>query len=141
MILFFRNIPASTEPFELEDFIQPALKAWLLFKPGRILKTEILAVHDTLANSVEFHALVYVDSEKTGLRIIKNLNGKNFKTKLLEVREYITRCWQNDRRINREVTNAIQEKRQKDRRRIRLEKIDHAQSYYDDLKPKFTTCI
>ena len=141
MILFFRNIPASTEPFELEDFIQPALKAWLLFKSGRILKTELLAVHDTLANSVEFHALVYVDSEKTGQRIIKNLNGKSFKAKALEIREYITRCWQNDRRINREVSTSIQEKRQKDRRRIRLEKIDHAQSYYDDLKPKFTTCI
>lgn len=141
MILFFRNIPASTEPFELEDFIQPAIKAWLLFKPGRILKTEMLAVHDTLANSVEFHALVYVDSEKTGQQIIKKLNGKHFKTKTLEIREYITRCWQNDRRNNREVSNTIQEKRQKDRRRIRLEKIDHAQSYYDDLKPKFTTCI
>ena len=141
MILFFRNIHASAQPFELEDFIQPAMKAWLLFKPGRILKTEFLAVHDTLANTVEFHALVYVDTEKTGLRIIKNLHGKYFKSNPLEIREYITRCWQNDRRIIREVSNSLQEKRQKDRRRIRLEKIDHAQSYYDDLKPKFTTCI
>jgi hypothetical protein len=141
MILFFRNIPASTEPFELEDFIEPAMKVWLYFKRGRILKTEMLAVHDTVANSVEFHALVYVDSEKTGTRIIKKLNGKHFKTKPLEIREYINRCWQNDRRINREVSVTILEKRQKDRRRIRLEKLEHALSYYDDLRPKFDTCI
>lgn len=117
MILFLRKIPANTKFGELADFVAPALKGGLLRKSGRIVKVEILALHDTRLNVHEFHGLVTVEPDSAGLRAIKLLKGRRFKDKLIVVRQYFHRSWHNDPRQSHKRFNIDVEKRKTDRRR------------------------
>lgn len=118
MILFVRNIPASSHPSELQQYVASAVKRNFLFRSGRILKCEILVLQDKRTKAFEFHGMVHVDSDKAGERAIQQLKGKRFKNKLVMVREYKFRTWHNDRRLRHgSVSEKIAEKRLTDRRR------------------------
>ncbi|WP_396643643.1 hypothetical protein [Methylomonas sp. 2B] len=117
MILFIRNVPASTHLSELEAYVAPALKRRFLFGGARILKAEILVILDKTTHTLEYHGLVHIDSDKVGLRAIKSLKGQRFKNKLVLVREYHNRNWHNDRRQTYQATQALADKRVADRRR------------------------
>ena len=118
MIIFLRKIPANTKLGEITDFITPALKGGLFRKPGKIIKMDILTLHDIRLNTMEFHGLVTVEPDSAGFRAIKILKGRRFKDKLIIVRQYFQRNWQNDPRQNYQTTDtAFIEKRKTDRRR------------------------
>ncbi len=125
MIIFLRKIPADTRYQDIEDFIEPAMKGGIFKKSGRIVRIEILALRDTRLNAVEFHALVDIEPEKVGFRVLKYLKGKRFKDRLIIVRQYFNRSWHNDPRQNYQTVPAsIMERRIADRRRGKhLEKI------------------
>lgn len=116
MIIFLRKIPADTKLGELVDFVTPALKGNLFRKPGKIVKVDILSLHDIRLNVMEFHGLVTIEPESAGFRAIKLLKGRRFKDRLVIVRQYFQRSWQNDNRQNYQQTDVV-EKRKTDRRR------------------------
>ena len=117
MIIFLRKIPANTKYGDLVDFVTPALKGGLFRKAGRIVKVEILALHDTRLNVHEFHGLVTIEPDSAAVRAIKILKGHRFKDKLIIVRQYVHRSWHNDPRQNHKRFDIDVEKRKTDRRR------------------------
>lgn len=120
MIIFLRKIPADTKLSDIADFVAPALKGGWFRKAGKIVKIDILPLHDIRLNSMEFHGLVTVEPDAAGFRAIRLLKGKRFKDKLIIVRQYFQRSWQNDPRQNDKPIDAdIIEKRKADRRRGR----------------------
>ena len=125
MIIFLKNIPVDTRPQDIEEFVTPGMRVGVFFRVGRLLKAEILVIRDGNTKKIEYHGLIYVDSEKTGERLIKKLNGKEFKNRVVEMRQYYSRCWHNDRRLKHadRYSKNNKEKRLKPRRRIRREKI------------------
>lgn len=118
MILFIRNIPATTRPNELRDYVALALGEDLNDWSGRVLKAEVMVIRDKHTNKLEHHGLVQVDSDETGIRAIKNLNGLLFNNCEVLVRRYKDRDNENDRRHDgHAVSQEIIEKRIQDRRR------------------------
>lgn len=118
MIIFLRKIPANTKYNEISEFITPGLKGGLFRRSGRIIKVEILGLKDTRLNTVEFHALVTVEPDAAGFRALKVLKGRRFKDKLIVIRQYVFRSWQNDpRQRYQTLAPGVLEKRKADRRR------------------------
>ena len=102
MIIFLRNIPATTRINEISEFIEPVVKRSLfkLFREsGFIDNIKILALKDNNLNLIEYHGLVTIYPHSVGERVIKLLNRQIFKGKHITVREYVKRSWHNDRRI------------------------------------------
>lgn len=133
MILFLRKIPANTKLAEISAFVAPALKGGLFRKSGRIVKIEILALHDIRLNAHEFHGLVTVEPDSAGLRAIKLLKGRRFKDKLIIVRQYVHRSWHNDPRQSHKRFNIGEEQRKADRRRGKYLEV------ISDLSEKFSS--
>lgn len=100
MIIFIRGVSELTQKKELWDFVSPALVSRMRLLNGKVIKTEILILQNKRTKLVEFHGLVYVNSEKAGNLAIKKLNGSIFKGKRAIVREYVVRSWKNDKRLN-----------------------------------------
>jgi len=100
MLIFIRNIPELTLTKDLVEFVTPALKGVLPLSSGKVVKAEILVLLDKHTKLMEYHGLVSVDSEKAGRKAIKKLNGARLNGKMVIVREYVTRSWHNDRRLN-----------------------------------------
>ena len=119
MILIIKNIPPVTQATELERFVTPALRFCLLFpiRLGAILKTDIFCIKNVKTQVTTFHGRVFIDDEKGGKRAIKKLNGKRFKNKIVQVREYFIRSDKNDRRLTQQqMSKGLLEKRKGDRR-------------------------
>lgn len=126
MILFLRNIPANTGTTEIINYLQPAVRAGLFAKSGEILVVKVMSMLDQETGEIEHHGLAVLDSDETGRRVIKKLNGKPFKGKRMVVREYMLRRWQNDPRRKQVILPPdIVDQRQSDRRRnkVRLKKV------------------
>ncbi|MGZ8095986.1 MAG: RNA recognition motif domain-containing protein [Methylosarcina sp.] len=122
MIIFIRNIPKDTLRSEIIEFIRPALKGGFFNKQGRIRDIEILTLKNKDINLIEYHALVTVEPESSGIRVIKKLHGQRFKEKHTAVRQYFTRRWQNDKRMQDfHVTAGFKEKRHNATRRRNME--------------------
>jgi len=104
MIVFIRNIGPSVAKQDIMQFVAPAIKSWIPWKSGKIYDISILTLKDLKTNTLEYHALVYVD-DYHGKMIIKKLNCKKFFDRYVNVREYHTRSWRNDRRTSTSLAN------------------------------------
>lgn len=119
MILLFKNIPSTTTSKDLRNFVEPHLKyvSFLAFKRGNIFKTDTFTYKDKNYNYPFLYGIVFVDTTKAGLYLIKKLNGKRYKNKMIEVREYFVRSTKNDRRLKQTtIPDEIRNKRKGDRR-------------------------
>lgn len=119
MILFIRNIPATTRPHELRNFVAPAVGEETNpgGEQGRVLKAEVMVIRDRHSNVLEHHGLVVVNSEASGRRAIERLAGLAFNGVPVTVRKFNHRDQQNERRRMPSTFQAILEKRNRDRRR------------------------
>jgi hypothetical protein len=118
MMLFFRNIPAPTRPNELYAYVALAVSEDSKEQAKQLIKVEVMVIRDKRTNRLEHHGLVSVDSDETGIRAIKNLNGLLFDGCEILVRCYKQRDFNNDRRRNGlPVPREFVEKRIQDRRR------------------------
>ncbi len=74
------------------------------------------------SNVVETHGLVRVGDPKTGLEIIKKLNGARLLGKKIEARKYVQRSASRDRRIPNAHLDIFfdNDRRRNDRRRHHL---------------------
>ncbi len=118
MMLFFRNVPATTRPNELYKFVAQAVAGDFSKQSKQVVKAEVLVIRDKQTNQLEHHGLVSIDCDDTGIRALKNLNGLLFHDSEILVRCYKQRDIENDRRrSDKPVPPDILEKRIQDRRR------------------------
>jgi len=100
MVVFFRNIPDHTTHNHLIEFIEPVIKVPWFRAKGTIGRIKLIELQDANAKTSEFHGLVTIEPDKVARKVIKKLNRKRFLGKHILVREYQSRCWHNDLRIN-----------------------------------------
>ena len=118
MLLFFRNIPATTRPNELYFYVGMAVSEDLIAQAEQVIMVDVMVIRDRRTNQLEHHGLVSVSSDAAGIRAIKNLNGLLFNDCEVLVRCYKQRDIKNDRRRNGlRVPQEIIDKRIQDRRR------------------------
>ncbi|MDD1621527.1 MAG: RNA-binding protein [Methylococcaceae bacterium] len=120
MIVLIKNLPTNTKEAELRDLVASSLKIgfFLPFWRGKIKKTGIFFIQETDGNRFTYYGIVFLSSRKAGLRVIKQLNGRRFKQRVIQVREFITRSRTNDRRLTQKRgPQDFLEKRKTERRR------------------------
>lgn len=121
MIIILRRIPKNTEKYEVIEFLTPVLKGGFFKRAGRIEYIKILALNDTKRNTIEYHALVTIDSDSAAKRIIRKLNRKEFKNKSITVRQYFYRSWKNESRAEgQNLDDGVENKRKGNRRRTHV---------------------
>ncbi len=117
MTVFIQNIPKNTTKADIRNFFNPALNKFRFIQIGKILKIEIFDSLNKVTGEIQYHAIVYLDSEKTVQRAIKKLHAQQFKNRTITVRKYFYRSWHNDPRNNNyDVSDEIKNRRVADRR-------------------------
>jgi hypothetical protein len=107
---------------DIESFLQPILKGGLFIKSGNLEKINIQKLQPANQDKPEFNALVRVEPDGVGQRVIKQLNRKPLNGKPINISEYFLRFCENDRR-NRQI-NKHNDRRRHDRRRSGLQIVD-----------------
>lgn len=119
MILILKRIHPITLVPDIEGFFRPYLKGGLLQRSGRIVSIKVHLLRPPGSEKLEFNALVDVEPDAAGRRLLKRLNRKPLNGKYINIEEFRFRSRHNDRRVNR--YQKLQDRRQGDRRRIGME--------------------
>lgn len=118
MIVILKKIPPNTSDYHIESFIAPSLKGGLFQTSGRIENITFWRYEVIQSNSVEYYALVNIEPDSVGERVIRQLNKKQINGKFIGLQEYHVRHWSNDRRVFKSVVDrGKNNKRKADRRR------------------------
>ena len=122
MLLLIKDIPRYSTRKEIARFIASARGTFGRFIPFisgfSLEKCEILRLEDKRQETVEYHGLVSIASEKSCIALIDRLNGAVFFGKRVEVRPFIKRSPYKDRRRHYADLELLPaERRQQDRRR------------------------
>ena len=125
MLVFFKNIPPTTQKTDLIGFIKPAIKRnffYRLFKlPGTIVDITLLNLLDHEKNIVNVDGIVAIMPDDVASLVIKQLDRKVINGRRITVREYHTRSEQNDpRKASGNVPLIIIDQRVGDRRQYQL---------------------
>lgn len=97
MIIFVSNIGKDASVPALKKFIESAIVSWIPFSSGQVKNVKIHTLIDLKTKLKEYHGLIELD-DKYGKIAIKKLNRKRFMDRYVNVREYKTRSFFNDRR-------------------------------------------
>ncbi len=124
MIIVLKKIAKTTKKYEIEAFIEPALKGGLLKSSGYIESISIRVVKDTKLDILEYYGLVKISPDSAAKRVIKKLSGKELNGQQIGVSQFFVRDGRNDRRTNFRVSAKFLDKRKGDRRRPYLEKVE-----------------
>ena len=118
MIIIFKKIPANTSNRHIEAFVSPVLKGGFFSADGHIENISFWKYEITQTNTIEYYALVNVEPDSVGERVIKQLNKKQLNGKYIALQEYHARHWSNDKRMFKSVVDrGKNNKRKADRRR------------------------
>ncbi len=124
MLVFLKNIPASTNHQEIIDFVKPALKKNrlnLFSAAGKLEEVKIIGLKDNDLNTEEYHGLLIITPDTAAKRVIDRLNRNPFKGQRITIREYIVRSIHNDPRTKSLVKQmTLKERRRSSRRRHNL---------------------
>ena len=125
MLVFFKNIPPTTQKTDLIGFIKPAIKRnffYRLFKlPGAIVDVTLLNLLDHEKNIVNVDGIVAIMPDDVASLVIKQLDRKVVNGRRITVREYHTRSEENDpRKASGDVPQGIIDQRVGERRQYEL---------------------
>lgn len=125
MLIFFKNIPPTTEKAGLIEFIKPALKYGFFHRlfcpPAAIVDVSLLSLLDNEKNIVNVHGVVKIMPDDVALSVIKQLDRKVINGRRITVREYRIRSEENDPRAAfGNVPQEILDRRVGDRRQYEL---------------------
>jgi hypothetical protein len=127
MIIIFKKIPENTSDYQIEEFIAPALKGGLFRASGHIEKISFWTYEIVEFNTVEYYALVDIEPNAVGQRIINQLNKKQLNGKYIAIQEFHVRHWSNDKRTFTSVVNrGGGNKRKTEERRRKIVKIERS---------------
>lgn len=125
MNIIIKEIPEILTGRDLQRLVNQVLKPrWRLPFTRRdvIDDCKIIRITAKGSNTVETHGLVRVGNLKTGLEIIKKLNGSSLLGKKIKARKYVLRSVSRDRRIPNAHLDIFfdNDRRSRDRRRSHL---------------------
>ena len=125
MLVFFKNIPATTNKTDLIGFIKPAIKAGffhrLFWLPGAIVDITMLSLLDREQHMVNANCVVKIMPDDIGTLVIKQLDRKVVNGRRITVREYHARSEQNDpRKVSGDIPQGFINQRVGDRRQCEL---------------------
>lgn len=125
MMVFFKNIPPSTQKTDLVEFIKPAMKQSFFYRlfslPGAIVDIALLNLLDQEKNQINAHGVVTIMPDSIASLVIQKLDRKVINGRRIVVREYHVRSEKNDpRKNNNNVPQDIIDKRVGDRRQYQL---------------------
>ncbi len=118
MIVILKRISAVTSVPDIESFIEPVIKGGLFKKAGEIKSLKIQMLQQPGAGRDEYHAIVRIEPDVVAERVIRTLNRKPCAGKPINVSEFHTRLYANDRRESQD--SCFQDARKADRRRKNL---------------------
>ncbi|MET0066357.1 MAG: hypothetical protein ABW076_08440 [Candidatus Thiodiazotropha sp.] len=124
MWIFFKHLPHSVTTGEIERITQRgAHRSWfplhILTKP-RVKRSKIICIKDLQNDTIEYHAIVQVDSSELADTIVKNLDGRTVNGLFLKTHRYFRRFSNRDRRSRHFTDTPKHERRLMDRRRQNL---------------------
>ncbi|MCB1851679.1 MAG: RNA-binding protein [Gammaproteobacteria bacterium] len=123
MWLIVTRIPAGTNHAGLKKFVSRGMNDKWFFLPlrnrGEIKKCDILRISHPATKSVEYHGLLLVQPIKKALTAIEQLDGTQLDGETVDVRRYVHRTHERDRRdpFNHRNQAPGNERRRGDRRR------------------------
>lgn len=125
MLVFFKNIPPTTQKSDLVEALKPAIKRSFFYRlfhlPGTIVEITLLKLLDNEENTLNTHGVVKIMPDDVAAMVINQLDRKVINGRRITVREYHVRSEQNDpRRTSRDVPKDIIDKRVGDRRQSKL---------------------
>jgi len=124
MWIFYKHLPRGTTIRDVNKITRKGYRlGWQflsLFKKGLIKRSKIIRIKDLKTDSMEYHAIVQVDSPVSAESIIENLDGKTVNGLFLKPHRYHRRFPSRDRRIRQPASIKLQERRQGERRRENL---------------------
>ena len=126
MIILIPDLDENTDPEQLYQFVSSCMKnVWLLpvfSRKGHLEKCEVLRIKASDSNQVQYQGLAYVDDDKTGQALIKQLGNCHLRGATLKPRVYHSRSAAKERRVNLADSEniAIVNRRRRDRRRSNL---------------------
>ncbi|TAK61292.1 RNA-binding protein [Methylobacter sp.] len=125
MLVFFKNIPPTTQKSDLIEVIKPAIKRNLFYRlfslPGTIVDITLLNLLDNEQNILNAHGVVTIMPDDVASLVIKQLDRKVVNGRRITVREYHIRSEQNDpRRASNDIPQDIIDQRVGDRRQYKL---------------------
>ncbi|MDO9047758.1 MAG: RNA-binding protein [Methylobacter sp.] len=125
MLVFFKNIPPTTQKSDLVEVIKPAIKCSPFYRffhlPGTIVDITLLNLLDKEKNMLNAHGVVTIMPDDVASLVIKQLDRKAVNGRRITVREYHIRSEQNDpRKASHDAPQDIIDQRVGDRRQYEL---------------------
>lgn len=122
MLVFFKNIPPSTQKQDLIGFIKPVIKRSFFYRlfwlPGTIVDITLLNLLDNEKHTVNVNGVVTIMPDDIASLVIKQLDRKVVNGRRITVREYHIRSEQNDpRKAPSNVSQSNIDQRVGDRRK------------------------
>jgi len=124
MIIILKKIAANTTERDIETFITPVLKGGLFRASGRIENISLWTYQIVQSNTLEYYALVNIEPDAVGQRVIKQLNKKQLNGKYIAIQEYYVRHWSNDKRVFKSVVDRGKNNKRKAERRRNIIKTE-----------------
>ena len=124
MWIFYKHLPRGVTTKEIQKVtLKGAQTRWSplsFFRKPRIKRSKIVRIKDLQTETVEYHAIVQVDSPTVADTIIENLDGKTVNGLFLKPHRYHRRFTNRDRRVRQDNQFQSEERRSTDRRRQNL---------------------
>lgn len=124
MWIFYKHLPRGVSSMEIwKATLRGTRSVWSLIpvkKKGVVKRSKIIQIMDLDTDSVEYHAIVQVESPKVADSIIRNLDGKTVNGLFLKPHRYHRRFPNRDRRVDPHSWHQGEERRTSDRRRDRI---------------------
>jgi hypothetical protein len=124
MWIFYKHLPKGVSSREIGKATLRGIRSgWLLIpfaKNRSIKRSKIIQIMDLDKDTVEYHAIVQVESPKMADTIIENLDGKTVNGLFLKPHRYHRRFPSRDRRTLSNDRHQGSERRAIDRRRNKL---------------------
>jgi len=124
MIIILKKIATNTTERDIETFITPVLKGGLFRASGRIENISLWIYQIVQSNTIEYYALVNIEPDAVGQRVIKQLNKKQLNGKYIGIQEYHVRHWSNDKRVFKSVVDRGKNNKRKAERRRNIIKTE-----------------
>lgn len=93
MDLFIRNVDQSTSADDLKAFVKQYTR-WtdaLTGQKPKVLKSEILTIVNRISGDIEFHGKIKITPDKAAESMIRRLNRKILRGRIVEVRQWYSR--------------------------------------------------
>jgi hypothetical protein len=124
MIIILKKIAANTSEHHIEMFMDAALKASFFRVGGYIERISFWKYEIIQTRAIEYYALVDIEPDVVGKRVIKQLHKKQLNGKYIGLQEFHARHWSNDKRVFKSVVDRGKNNKRKMERRRKIIKTE-----------------